>query len=176
MSILITILLGLAGFIALVLIMALFMRKEHFVKRDIVINAPRQKVFDYVRLVKKHEEYNKWAKTDPNRKTETKGTDGTVGFVYAWSGNKSAGEGEKEIVSLIEGERIETEFRFVKPFKAIAHFITTTESLSDEQTKVTWSNRSSLSYPLNIMVPMVEKGLAKDMDESLNKLKEILEQ
>ncbi len=170
-----TILLIVACIIALILIPPLFMRKIHHVEREIIINAPTQKVFDYLKLIRNQEKYNKWAKADSNRKEEFRGTDGTTGFIYAWSGNKSAGEGEKEIRNIIEGKKIELEYRFVKPFKAIAHFHTTTESLPGNQTRVIWSNTSALSYPLNIMVPMVEKSLAKDMDESLNTLKIILE-
>ena len=108
-------------------------------------------------------------------KEEFRGTDGTKGYIYSWSGNKSVGVGEKEIMNIEEGKRIELEYRFVKPFKAVAHFNMTTESFADNQTKVTWSNTSGLFYPLNIMVPMIEKSLAKDMDESLNALKNILE-
>jgi len=47
MNIIITILLVVAGIIALLLIIALFMKREHSVNREIIINAPRQKVFDY---------------------------------------------------------------------------------------------------------------------------------
>src|SRR5204862_703659 len=101
-TIIITILLGLAAIIALLLIIALFMKKEHYVKRDIVINAPRQKVFDFLKLLKNQDQFNKWAKTDPDRKWEYKGTDGTVGFIIAWSGNKKAGEGEKEIMNIVD--------------------------------------------------------------------------
>ena len=175
MDIINTILLLLAAIVALLLIIALFMRKEHYVKREIIIDAPRQKVFDYVKLVKNQEEFNKYAAVDADRRKEFIGTDGTVGFIYAWSGNKNAGQGEKEIKNIIEGKRIETEMRFVKPMTAIAHVIMETESLSDNQTKVTWSNASTLKYPLNIMVPMVEKMIAKDMDSSLLTLKNILE-
>jgi hypothetical protein len=50
-----------------------------------------------------------------------------------------------------------------------------TESLTDNQTKVRWSNAGTLKYPMNIMVPMVEKHVAKDMDISLSILKNILE-
>ena len=109
--------------IGLILIIPLFMRKTHHVQRDIVINAPVQKVFNYLKLIRNQEKFNKWAKADENRKEEFKGTDGTVGFIYAWSGNKSAGEGEKEIMNIMEGKKIELEYRFVKPFKAIAHFV-----------------------------------------------------
>src|SRR5258705_13424684 len=102
MNIIISILLVVAGIIALLLIIALFMKREHYVKREIIINAPRQKVFDFLKLLKNHDKFNKWAKTDPNRKEEFKGTDGTVGYIYAWSGNKDAGEGEKEIKNIVE--------------------------------------------------------------------------
>jgi len=162
MNTIITILLVVAGIIALLLIMALFMKREHYVKREIIINAPRQKVFDYLKLLKNQDKFNKWAKADPDRKTETKGTDGTVGYIYAWSGNKNAGEGEKEIKNITEGKRIETEIRFVKPMQITASVIMETESLSDNQTKVNLINTGTLKSPLNIMIPMAEKNFARD--------------
>ncbi len=176
MNILIIILLILAGIIALLFIIALFMKNEHYVKREIIINAPRQKVFDFLKLLKNQEQFNKWATADKqNRKEEFKGTDGTVGFIYSWSGNKKAGQGEKEIKNIIEGKRIETEIRFVKPMRVTADVIFETESLSDDQTKVSLINTGKLKYPLNIMVPMAEKNFPKDMDASLATLKSILE-
>jgi hypothetical protein len=164
-----------AGIIALLLIIALFMKKEHYVNREIIINAPHQKVFDFLKLLKNQDQFNKWAKTDKNRKEETKGTDGTVGFIYSWSGNKSAGQGEKEIMNIIEGKRIETEIRFIKPMRISASVIMEIESLSDNQTKVNLINAGILKYPLNIMIPIAEKNFAKDMDMSLSTLKNILE-
>jgi hypothetical protein len=175
MNLLITILLVLAGIMALVLILALFMKKEHYVRREIIIDAPAQKIFDYVKLVKNQETFNKHAMVDADRVKEFKGTDGTVGFIYAWSGDKSAGEGEKEIISILEGKRIETEIRFVKPMRTSSRQVMETESLSGNQTKVSWSNAGILSYPVNIMVPMLEKMLPKDMDSSLVNLKNMFE-
>ncbi len=175
MNILITTLLVVAGIIALLLIIALFMKREHYVKREIIINAPRQQVFDYIKLLKNQDEFNKHAMTAPDRKREFKGTDGTVGYIYAWSGNKNAGVGEKEIKHIIEGRSIEMEIRFVKPMAAIACIIMEAEPLSDNQTKVSWSNAGRLKYPVNIFIPMMEKSVAKDMDISLSTLKNILE-
>ena len=176
MTTLITILLAIAGIIALLLITALFMKREHYVNCEIIINAPRQKVFDFLKLIKNQDQFNKWATTDKeNRKEEFKGTDGTVGFIYAWSGNKDAGEGEKEIKNLIEGKRIETEIRFVRPMRVSASVTFVMESLPDNQTKVNMINTGTLNYPLNIMIPMVEKNFPKDMDASLSTLKNILE-
>ena len=176
MNIIITILLVVAIIIAVLSIIALFMKKEHYVNREIIINAPRQKVFDFLKLLKNQDQFNKWATADKqNRTEEFKGTDGTVGFVYAWSGNKNAGQGEKEIINIVEGKRIETEIRFVKPMRVSASVIFETESLSENQTKVNLINTGTLKYPLNIMIPMAEKRFPKDMDDSLSTLKAILE-
>ena len=175
MTTIITILLVLAGIITLILIIALFMKREHYVKCDIIINAPRQKVFDYIKLLKNQDEFNKHAMAGPDRKREFKGTDGTVGYIYSWSGDKNAGVGEKEITNIIEGKRIEAEIRFVKPMKATATIIMDTESLPGNQTKVTWSNAGILKYPVNIFIPMMEKHVSKDMESSLLVLKNILE-
>lgn len=175
MTIIITILLVVTGIVALLLLIALFMKKEHYVKREIIIHAPRQKVFDYIKLLKNQDEFNKHAMAAYDRKKEFKGTDGTVGYIYAWSGDKNAGEGEKEIKNIIEGRGIETEIRFVKPMRATASIIMDTESLSDNQTKVIWSNAGTLKYPINIMIPMMEKHVSKDVDISLLTLKNILE-
>jgi len=175
MNIVITILLVVGGIIALVLLIALFMKREHYVKREIIINVPRQKVFDYVKLLRNQDEFNKHAMAGPDRKREFKGTDGTVGYIYAWSGDKNAGVGKKEIKNIIEGKKIEMEIRFVKPMRATASIIMETGSLSDDQTRVSWSNAGKLNYPLNILIPMMEKHVAKDMDSSLSTLKKILE-
>ena len=175
MNTFITILLVLAGIIALLLIIGLFMKREHYVKQEIIINAPRQKVFDYAKLLKNQDEWNKNEKGDPNKKEEFKGTDGTVGFILAWKGNKNVGEGEKEIMDIIEGKKIETEMRFVKPMTFSASLIMDTESLSDNQTNVTLSHAGTLKYPMSIMIPIFEKMFAKQMNISLSTLKNVLE-
>jgi len=175
MNIIFIILLGLAGIIALLFIMGLFMRKDHYVKREIIINAPVQKVFDYVKMLKNQDSFNKHAMAGPEREKTFKGTDGTVGYIYYWKGNKSAGEGEKEIKNIIEGKKVETEIRFIKPMAATAQIIMETEALSGNQTRVTWSNAGTLKYPVNIMIPMMERMLPKEMDSSLATLKDILE-
>ena len=175
MNIVITILLVLAGVIALLLIVALLAKKEFNIHREIIINAPLQKVFDYSRQLKNWDHFSTGAMVDSDRKREFKGTDGTVGFIYAWSGNKKAGEGEKEIKAIEEGKKIEIEIRFIKPFTAVGHSNLVTESISGNQTKVTLSNASKIKYPFNIMVSMMEKRLPKDLDASLSTLKNILE-
>lgn len=175
MNIVITVLIVIASIIALLLIIAAFTKKGYNTHTEITIDAPLQKVFDYLKLIKNQDNFNIWIMVDPDLKREFKGTDGTVGFIYAWDGNKKAGEGEQEIKAIAEGKYIETEIRFVRPLAGLAHAKLTTESVSDHQTKVTWTTSSNMKYPFNIMVSMVSKMLEKDMHTSLTNLKGILE-
>jgi hypothetical protein len=175
MSILISILIVVTGFIILILLIALFVRKQHYVRREIIINAPLPKVFDYIKFLKNQDTFNKDAMAGEDRDKEFKGTDGTVGFIYAWAGDKNAGVGEKEIMNIVENKKVEMEIRFVKPMHAVASIVMETEAISPTQTKVYWTNGGKFPYPLNIMIPIMEKNVAKGMDESLNILKGILE-
>lgn len=175
MNILIIISLILSGIVALLLVAALFIRKKYNAQSEIIINAPAQKVFDYLKQLRNQDTFNKWVMVDPDMEREFRGTDGTVGFIYAWNGNKQAGEGEQEIKAIEEGKKIETEIRFVRPFAAIAYADMTTEPLSDNETKVTWSNSGKMKYPMNIIISTMEKALARDMDTSLSALKNIFE-
>lgn len=175
MSTILVVLLTVAGIILLVLIAAFFMRKEHYVKREIVIGVSSQEAYDFLRFLDNQEKFNKWAASDKDRIKEFKGTDGTVGFVYSWRGEKDAGVGEKEIMNLVEGRKIETEIRFKKPMEAKATVVMETESLGANQTRVSLTNSGKLNYPLNIMIPVFEKNFGKEMSNSLVTLKDILE-
>jgi hypothetical protein len=112
---------------------------------------------------------------DPGRNREVRGTDGTVGFTISWNGDKSVGEGEKEIINIVEGKKVETQIRFVRPMATTANVVMETEPLSDNQTKVYMSNAGTLKYPMNLMIPIAERKFPKDMDISLSTLKSILE-
>jgi hypothetical protein len=176
MKVLKTILLVIVMFIVVVLITALFVKKEYTVQRGITINKQKQVVFDYISHIKNQDYFSKWVMTDPNMKKDFKGTDGTVGFVYAWdSQNKKAGKGEQEIKSITEGQRIDMEVRFIKPFEGMANVHMITDSLSANQTKVTWGMEGKSAYPMNVMNLFIDKMLGKDMDSSLVMLKNNLE-
>lgn len=161
--------------IAIPLVIALFVKKDYSVERTITINKPKQAVFDYVKHLKNQDNYSKWVRLDPTMKKDFRGTDGTVGFVYAWDGNKEAGKGEQEIKEIKDGERVDVEVRFEKPFEGIATAPIITEAVSQEQTKVTWGMKGKSSYPMNFMNLFMDGILGKDIETSLDTLKQILE-
>ena len=178
MKILLIVLLAIAGLVLLVLIAALFVKKEYAVEREITINKSKPEVYSYILLLKNQNNYSVWATIDPAMKKEFRGTDGTVGFVSAWeSEDKNVGKGEQEITKISDGNRIDYEIRFTKPFKAINPAYMITESLSENQTKVKWGFSGKMNYPMNLMMLFMdmEKMIGKDFENGLKKLKEILE-
>jgi len=162
--------------IAFPFILALFIKKEYTIRKDIIINKPVDVVFDYIRYLRNQEQFSKWVMTDPKMKTEFRGTDGQVGFVYAWDSEvKQAGKGEQEIMALIDGKRMDVEVRFEKPMKGVARTPFILESVSASQTRVNWGMHGHSNYPMNVMNPFMDKLLGKDLQESLQNLKSILE-
>lgn len=161
--------------VAIPLIIALFINNDYNIEREITINQPKEKVFDYVKYLRNQEHYSKWVQLDPNMKKEFRGQDGTVGFVYAWDGNDEAGKGEQEIKDIKEGEKVDVEVRFEKPFKNTAYAPISTEAISTNETKVRWAFKGRNKYPLNFMNLFMGNILGKDIDNSLHQLKGVLE-
>jgi hypothetical protein len=111
-------------------------------------------------------------------KQEFKGIDGTVGFVSAWdSDNKQVGKGEQEIIKITDGEKIDYEIRFLKPFEGKANAYLTVDSVSKNETTVRWGFQSKMKYPMNIMLLMtnMEKMVGNDLGTGLANLKTVLE-
>lgn len=164
--------------IVAVLVTALFVNKEYKVERFIVINKPKAEVFKYIKYLKNQSNYSKRALMDPKMKKIHKGTDGMPGFISAWeSKNENLGVGEQEIKKITDGERMDFELRFKKPFEATEHTYMTTQSVNNHQTKVSWGFNGHMNYPMNIMLLFMnfENMIGDDLQVGLNNLKMILE-
>ena len=164
--------------IAIPLILAAFTKKDYAVEREITINKPKQEVFDYLKFLKNQDDFSKWAKMDPAMKKTYSGTDGTVGFVAGWnSDDENVGVGEQEITAIKNGERIDIDLRFIEPFEASDKAYFTTESVGNNQTKVTWGFSGNNKFPVSIMMLFMnmEKAIGGDFEQGLAKLKTTLE-
>ena len=164
--------------IAVPLIVALFVKKKYDVECEVTINKPKSEVYDYVKFLKNQDEYSVWLKMDPNAKKDYKGTDGTVGFVSAWSSdNKDLGKGEQEITGIKDGERIDYELRFIEPFESTEKAYMAFESPDSASTKVKWGFNGKMNYPMNLMMLFMDMDgmISKDLQTGLDEMKKILE-
>lgn len=165
------------GIIAALLLAGLVIPKGIRATKEVVINKPVSEVYNYVKQLKNQDNYSKWGSMDPNMKKTYTGTDGTVGFVSAWVGNKKVGQGEQEIKGMEEGRKIDYELRFIKPFKSIASAKMTTDAVDANSTRVTWGFESNMNYPMNVMKLFMnmEKAIGNDFATGLSNLKNLLE-
>jgi len=172
------ILIVVASAIALGLVVALFVKSDYAVEKQIVINKPANEVYNYVVLLKNQNNYSKWANSDPAMEKTFRGVDGTVGFVSAWkSKDKNVGAGEQEIIRIEPGKRIDYELRFKEPMEDTNMAHMTIESIGTNKTLVKWGFDGKMPYPTNIMLLFLDfdKMIGGDFEFGLNKLKAILE-
>jgi len=171
------VLLVIVGIIAIILIIGLIAPKEYAVEREVVVNCPKEQVFEYVKSLQLQNEWSVWGDLDPNAVYTYTGFDGTVGFISAWEGNKDVGKGEQEIVGIAEGERVDIDLRFIEPFESTADVYFTTESLSENETLVKWGMSGKMPFPMNLflLVMNMDKSIGKDYEQGLENLKQILE-
>lgn len=167
----------LLGLVVLIAILAALAPKTYNVSRSIEISRPKAEVFDYLKYLKKQDEWSPWAKRDPNMEQKFTGTDGEVGAISYWNGNKEVGEGEQELTNIIDGERIESELRFLKPWKSESDAYLVTEAIDTNTTKVTWGFSGHNKFPMSIMMLFMnmDKMIGKDFEEGLASLKEKME-
>lgn len=165
--------------IIIALITALFVKSAYTVEREVLINKPKQEVFEYIKYLKNQDNYSKWNQLDPNMKKSYQGTDGMPGFVYAWESEQdNVGKGEQEIKNMVKGERIDFEVRFKEPIESTSPLYMTTTEVGDNETRVKWGMKGKVPYPMNLMLLFMdmETMIGNDLQTGLNNLKRVLEQ
>lgn len=161
----------------LLLILGLIAPKRFEVNRSIIVNKQISEVFNYLKYIKNQNDWSPWKKKDPNMKQTFEGTDGKVGFISKWEGNKVVGSGEQEIKRIVENESIETELRFFKPWKSQSVAYLRVVGLDNKQTNVTWGFSGNNKFPFSIFMLFMnmDKAVGKDFEEGLSNLKQHLE-
>jgi len=164
--------------IALPLLIALFVKSNYAIEREISIDLNKPAVFSYLKYLKNQNNFSKWANIDPEMKKEYRGIDGTVGFVSAWdSTNEDVGKGEQEIINIVDGKRIDFELRFLAPFESTSPAYMTTEDTGNNTTLVKWGFKGHMDYPMNLMFLFMdfEQIIGADLQTGLDNLKVVLE-
>jgi hypothetical protein len=164
--------------LAVPLVVALFIKKEYSVERHCIIKKDNHEVFDYIRIMKNQQFYNKWLMTDPKTKFHYIGTDGQPGFVLAWDSTEDdVGKGEQEMTKIDNGKSVDYEIRFIRPISSTSRAFLHTDSITPSLTNVTWRFEGKMPYPFNLMrlILQPEQVLGADLDSSLVLLKKELE-
>jgi hypothetical protein len=173
---LVNILIVLGCLFALILIAAVIIPKKLTIVTNIDIERNKDQVFEYLKHMTNQKYFNKWVMADPNSEMVYTGEDAKVGFKVYWnSKNNNVGEGEQEIIEIVDGEKMKVEIRFVRPMQGTSYSTTTTTAKSDNLTNVNLTFESTSKIPFNVMSALFVPMLRKDMNETLSNLKVLLE-
>lgn len=162
--------------VAIILVLGLVMPKKFDVSRTVTIDAPKEFVFQNVNSLEKMDKWSPWSKLDPKMIVESIGSEGAVGSIRKWKGNKKVGEGEQEMKEIIPNELIHNEIRFKTPMESTNQvYLKLAES--NGKTAVTWQMVGESKFPFNAIGAFVsmDKMIGPDFDKGLQELKQIVE-
>jgi uncharacterized protein YndB with AHSA1/START domain len=164
------ILLGFAALVGMVIAAAVLKSPDYRVERSLVIAASAERLFPYFDNHKKFNEWNPWAKMDPEAKNTYSGPEAGVGAVASWDGKK-VGKGSATITESQPNERIVQRMDWLEPMQGVSTVEFTFKSEDEGKTKVTWAmygtNEGLLAKVMSLIMdcetmcgPEFEKGLA----------------
>ena len=158
--------------IAGVLILAATRPDTFRVQRAATIQAPPQKVFEFINDFDRWRVWSPWEKKDPAMKRTFGAATSGKGATYAWEGNKDVGQGSMEIAESAPPSRVAIKLDFVKPFEA-HNMVEFTLEPKDEATAVTWSMQGHTPYFAKIIHLFfdMDSMVGKDFEKGLARLK-----
>jgi hypothetical protein len=163
------ILLGLAGFIAVFLLIIAARPANFRVERSATLAAYPMALFEQVNDHRKFAVWNPFLNLDPNVKNTYTGPDSGVGAVCSWDGNKDVGAGTCTIIESKPGELVRFRMDWKRPMEGTATVDFTFRPEGDK-TIVTWAmygKNNFLGKAMSLFMdcdkmcgPQFEKGLA----------------
>lgn len=167
----------LLSLIFLILIIALFVKKDFKVERTVSVERDISDVYDYLRYLEHQKEFGVWFKIDPNMESKIKGIDGEENATLHWeSNNENVGVGSMKLSSLDENRYIVHELTFKEPMESSLSSSYKLESIGEE-TNVKWIIEGSSPWPFNFLLLFMnmDSEMGADLDKSLANLKSTLE-
>lgn len=162
-------------FLALFLIIPLFIDTNYQASKSTLVNAEKSEVYPYLMDLSRFDEWSPWSDIDPDTKVELNGDIGTVGSSYSWKGNDDVGEGTMKIVRA-NNDTIFIDLNFVEPFEAYSPTYYVVKENGD-QTEVTWYMEGEMAYPMNIFFLFMdmEETIGNDFEKGLSQLEKVFD-
>lgn len=181
MKILRNILLGVFGFLLLLVFVSFFLPSKSYVERSMQMKAKPQQIFHLVNNFKNWGLWDYWHKVDTTTQYTYNDIPEGVGSSYSWKSNHSkVGEGSMTVLEVIPDQKWVAEMSFNGMGVSNATF---TIQPNDSGVKVTWAMESEgkgMAFywvPLHkIMGMFIDRMVGPDFEIGLTNMKNIVEQ
>lgn len=163
--------------IAFILIAGLFIKKDYHFERSIVINASKEELWKNISTFSSYQKWDPFGAHDPNLQKTIKGTDGTVGAVYSWKGNKDVGSGSMTYTEIAPYDHINLLLTLNNGYESKAK-ATYTLKQEGNSYKLTWTFDTKMPYPMNAISNLfidMDKMMDKEFSNGLANLKKLCE-
>jgi uncharacterized protein YndB with AHSA1/START domain len=169
-------LLVVAAVIAALLVYAVYKPDSFRLSRSATIEAPPDRVFALINDLRRFNEWNPFARMDPQNTITYDAVTGGVGGAYNWQGEKS-GAGRMQITESVPGQRVTAKLDFSKPFEAHNLVDFTVQAQGDKGSTVTWSMHGPMPYLNRLMTIFfdMDKTVGKEFETGLANLKALAE-
>lgn len=134
-------LLAVAGFLAYIAVQP----SAFAVRREAVIPAPPQAVFEQVNNFRNWQSWSPWAKLDPNAKATFEGPETGNGAMFSWAGNAEVGEGKMTIIEAVPNDFVRMRLDFTQPWPATNETIFTFKPEGDA-TRMSWEMKGNNGF------------------------------
>ena len=178
---LVKILIGVAGALVLLAVVAATRPSAYHVERTLGVAAPADLVFGILNDLHQFAGVlvlfgSPLEKSDPNMQTTFEGPAAGAGQSYAWSGNREAGKGTMTIEESVPGQKVGMKLEFVEPMASTATCALTLAG-TPAGSLVTWSmagNHNFIGKALGVFMNM-DNMLGTDIEKGLAQLKTVAE-
>ena len=169
-----TVIAAVVVFILVVAVVGLFLPTTYRVKRSIVINAPTEKVHEYVGNLSKWEKWSPWEEEDPTLVVTLGEKKSGVGASESWVGD--SGDGAVTITESSPSRGVKYDLLFnggeYESEGSIAY-----EALPEGRTEVTWAMSGDMGKSVTggYFALLMDSIVGKMFDKGLANLKSIVE-
>ncbi len=175
------ILIGVAGALALFVVVVATRPSAYHVERTLEVAAPADLVFGVLDDLHQFAGVlvlfgSPWETRDPDMQETFEGPATGVGQSYAWSGNKEVGTGRMTIDESVPGRKVGIRFEFVEPMESTATCALTLAP-TPAGSLVTWSMDGSHNFigkAFGMFMDM-DAMLGTDIEKGLAQLKNVAE-
>ncbi|HZI96803.1 MAG TPA: SRPBCC family protein [Actinomycetales bacterium] len=142
------------------------------VERSVAIEAPPARVYEQVADFHHWTSWSPWEDVDPDLRRTYSGAESGTGAIYAWSGNRKAGQGRMEIIEATEPSTVRIDLVFEKPFKARNDTVFAIQP-EGSGSRVTWSmtGKRTLATKMMGVFKSMDSFLGPDFEKGLARLK-----
>jgi len=144
------------------------------IHREIIIDQHIHQVWDKLKLFEIQRLCSPWFSAENTAKIELSWADAEVGTIESWDW-AIIWAWEREITHIVEGELIDYELRFIKPFKSTSRTYISLQKCGKDCTRVVWGMEWTMPWYLKFAMKKMIPQIEADYDRGLDMMKYYVE-